>query len=218
MPSTDILLSFAAAAFAVILIPGPTVLLVTGYALAGGWRAAALCIIGVCLGDMVAMALTFLGLGAVLAASAGLFAVLKWIGAFYLIYLGVQLWRAPVAAAAPETLEARADRRAVQQTLALHRIVSRAFMVNLLHPKGLAFYAAFLPQFIDPSRPALAQMIALGAVFTLVAMLVLSGYAFTATRFRAAFARPGARRVFNRTGASCLVGAGIYTATLRHGG
>lgn len=143
MPPTDILLSFAAAAFAVIPIPGPTVLLVTGYALAGGWRAAALCIAGVCLGDMVA--LTFLGLGAVLAASASLFTFLKWIGAFYLIYLGVQLWRAPVAAAAPETLEARAD----QQTLALHRIVSR---------------------------------------------------------------------VFNRTGASCLVGAGIYTATLRHGG
>jgi threonine/homoserine/homoserine lactone efflux protein len=164
---------------------------------------------------MVAMALTFLGLGAVLAASASLFTFLKWIGAFYLIYLGVQLWRAPVAAAAPETQE---DKRADQQTLALHRIVSRAFMVNLLHPKGLAFYAAFLPQFIDPSRPALAQMIALGAVFTLVAMLVLSGYAFTATRFRAAFARPGARRVFNRSGASCLVGAGIYTATLRHGG
>lgn len=184
MPPTDILLSFAAAAFAVILIPGPTVLLVTGYALAGGWRAAALCIAGVCLGDMVAMALTFLGLGAVLAASASLFTFLKWIGAFYLIYLGVQLWRAPVAAAAPETLEARADKLADQQTLALHRIVSRAFMVNLLHPKGLAFYAAFLPQFIDPSRPALAQMIALGAVFTLVAMLVLSGYAFTATRLR----------------------------------
>lgn len=207
MPSIDILLAFAAAALAVILIPGPTVLLVTGYALAQGRRAAALCIVGVCLGDMVAMLLTFLGLGAVLAASAALFTLLKWVGASYLVYLGVQLWRAPLTAVGPEQARQEGARR----------IVGRAFMVNMLHPKGLAFYAAFLPQFIDPARPALPQMLALGAVFTAIALLVLAGYAFTASRFRAVFARHGARRAFNRTGAVCLVGAGLYTATLKPG-
>lgn len=208
MPSPELLLAFAAAAFAVILIPGPTVLLVTGYALSSGIRTAALCILGVCLGDAAAMALTFLGLGAVLAASADLFNVLKWCGALYLAYLGIQLWRAPVS----PTVEAN------DAPGTAPRIVARAFTVNVLHPKGLAFHAAFLPQFIDPMHPPLPQMLALGAIFTAIAFSVLLSYALAASRCRAFLARPGARRAFNRSGAACLVGAGLYTASLNRTG
>jgi homoserine/homoserine lactone efflux protein len=204
----DVLLAFAAAALAVVLIPGPTVLLVSSHAFAHGLRPALLCILGVCLGDLAAMSLSFLGLGAVLAASASLFLVLKWLGAAYLLYLGLQLWRAadtPLHAAEPVRRSAG-------------RIVLRAFLVNVLHPKGLAFYVAFLPQFLDPARPVLPQMASLMAVFCAIAFSVLLGYALTATRFRSAFARPNALRVFNRTGAACLFGASGYTAMLQRGG
>jgi threonine/homoserine/homoserine lactone efflux protein len=207
MISTDLLAAFAAAAFAVIIIPGPTVMLVSSYALAEGRRSALLCILGVCLGDISAMAMTFLGLGAVLAASASLFTALKWVGVAYLLYLGFQLWRAPTADGAAASPIERSP----------FRIVLRAFTINVLHPKGLAFHAAFLPQFLDPAYPALPQMLVLGAVFSTIAFLVLFGYALTSARFRTTFTRSSARRKFNRTGAVFLFGAGAWTATLRHG-
>lgn len=207
MIAPELLLAFAAAAFAVILIPGPTVLLVTGYALSAGPRTAMLSILGVCLGDAAAMMLTFLGLGAILAASAELFLVLKWVGAAYLVYLGIELWRSPVVSGISEE----------QQESRPLRIVARAFMVNVLHPKGLAFYAAFLPQFIDPARPALPQMLTLGGTFVAIAACVLMSYALAASRFRAVLVRPTVRRMLNRSGAACLVGAGLYTASLHRG-
>ena len=208
MPSTDLLLAFGAAAFAVILIPGPTVLLVSSYAISEGRRAAWLCILGVCLGDVAAMTMTFVGLGALLAASAELFTLLKWVGVLYLMYLGLQLWRMSIETRETDGPMERGSRR----------IVLHAFTINVLHPKGLAFYAALLPQFIDPAHAALPQMAVLAAIFTTIAFSVLSVYALAAARFRALFARRTARRMFNRTGAICLFGAGAYTATLRHGG
>ncbi len=204
--SLDLLLTFGAAAFAVVLIPGPTVMLVTGYAMSRGRPTALLSIFGVCLGDLTAMILTFLGLGTVLAASSALFIVLKWIGVVYLVFIGVQLWRAPV--------DSEKSRRKTERSPG--KIIFQAFTVNVLHPKGLAFYAAFLPQFIDPSSPALRQMLVLAAVFMTIASSVLLGYAFAASRFSSRFARPGAKRAFNRTGAICLFAAGTYTAFLRH--
>lgn len=204
--SADLLLAFSLAALAVILIPGPTVLLVSSYAFSQGMRPALLCILGVCLGDVAAMALTVLGLGAVLATSAQLFFILKWIGVLYLLYLGLQLWRAPSThIEAPKLVKYRSP-----------RVVFRAFLVNVLHPKGLAFYVAFLPQFIDPARPMLPQTVTLMAIFSSIAFFVLFGYAIAATRFRSVFANPHARRVFNRAGAACLFGASAYTATLKH--
>ena len=204
--SLDLLLTFGAAAFAVVLIPGPTVMLVTGYAMSRGRSAALLSIFGVCLGDLTAMTLTFLGLGSILAASSDLFIVLKWVGVVYLITLGIQLWRAPVDS---EKVSRKAERSP-------GKIIFQAFTVNVLHPKGLAFYAAFLPQFIDPSSPALRQMLVLAAVFMTVATSVLLVYAFVASRFSSLFVRPRARRSFNRSGAICLFAAGTYTAFLRH--
>ena len=205
MPSLDVLLAFAAAACAVIVIPGPTVLLVTSYALSAGIRSALLCIAGVCAGDMLAMTLTFFGLGVVLATSATVFTWLKWLGAAYLLYLGVQLWR---ARGGQSVFSGAAERQP-------WRIVGRAFMVNILHPKGLAFYAAFMPQFIAPTRPVLPQMLVLGAIFSGIALLVLLAYALLASRCRQWLVSPRAWRIFNRMGATCLVAAGLFTASLQ---
>src|SRR5499425_2495197 len=87
-------LAFVAASTILLVIPGPTVLLVVSYALGQGWRTALPTAVGVALGDFTAMTLSMLGLGALLAASATLFTVLKWIGAAYLVWLGLKLWRA----------------------------------------------------------------------------------------------------------------------------
>src|SRR5579859_2119783 len=95
-------LAFVAASAVLLAIPGPTVLLVVSYALGHGRRAAGSTVAGVLLGDFTSMTASLLGMGAVLAASATLFSVLKWIGAVYLIYLGVKLWRSPVAATAQD--------------------------------------------------------------------------------------------------------------------
>lgn len=205
MPSLDVLLAFAAAACAVIVIPGPTVLLVTSYALSAGMRSALLCIAGVCAGDMLAMTLTFFGLGVVLATSATVFTWLKWLGAAYLLYLGVQLWR---ARGGQSVFSGAAERQP-------WRIVGRAFMVNILHPKGLAFYAAFMPQFIAPTRPVLPQMLVLGVIFSGIALLVLLAYALLASRCRQWLVSPRAWRIFNRMGATCLIAAGLFTASLQ---
>ena len=96
-------LAFVAASAVLLAIPGPTVLLVISYALGHGRRPAAAIVAGVALGDLTAMTASMIGLGAVLAASAALFTVLRWIGGAYLVLLGIKLWRAPVAeAGAPE--------------------------------------------------------------------------------------------------------------------
>ena len=86
--------AFTAASALLMIIPGPTILLVISYALGQGWRAAFPMAIGVALGDFTAMTLSMLGLGALLAASATVFTILKWVGAAYMIWLGIKLWRA----------------------------------------------------------------------------------------------------------------------------
>ncbi len=91
--TAEIWLAFVAASIALVVIPGPTVLLVVSYALGQGWRAALPMAIGVALGDFTAMSLSVLGIGALLMASATIFTLVKWIGAGYLVYLGIKLFR-----------------------------------------------------------------------------------------------------------------------------
>src|SRR5215211_8065461 len=103
--------AFAAASTILLIIPGPTILLVVSYALGQGWRTALPMAIGVALGDFTAMTLSLLGLGALLAASATLFTILKWAGATYLIWLGIKLWRAGGALDAQPRTDATSSAR-----------------------------------------------------------------------------------------------------------
>ena len=148
------------------------------------------------------------GVGAILAASAELFTTLKWIGAAYLIYLGIELWRAPLSSTVA----------AVEREYHPFEIVARGFTVNVVHPKGLAFYSAFLPQFISPEVPALPQMLILATIFIAIASSILVTHTFAAARFRSVIVQPRVRRLANRAGAICLIGAGFYTLTLNQGG
>ena len=196
-------LAFTAASTILLLIPGPTVLLVVSYALGQGWRTALPMAVGVALGDFTAMTLSMLGIGALLAASATVFTVLKWIGAAYLIYLGIRLWRAPVSLPSADAPVGRA-----------HGIFVHAFLVTALNPKSLAFFVAFVPQFIDHEAALLPQLAIMEATFVGLATANALAYALAADRLRLRIRRPSVLKWMNRAGGSCLVGMGAATAAL----
>ena len=198
-------LAFVAASAVLLVIPGPTVLLVVSYALGRGWKVAAPVATGVALGDLTAMTLSMLGVGALLATSAGLFTALKWIGAAYLVYLGVKLWRAG------GTLDAtaRTDRTAPV------RMLAHAWIVTTLNPKSIVFFVAFLPQFLDSGRPFWPQMAIFEATFITLAFANAFGYAILASRARRLASSPRALRTVNRVGGTALIAAGAAAVTLR---
>lgn len=202
-------IAFVLASGVLLLIPGPTVLLVIGYALADGRRAALSVLTGVALGDFVALSLSILGLGALLATSATAFTALKWVGAAYLVYLGVTMWRRP-----PRLAAALAEGRTRSDLAKL----GHAFLVTVLNPKSIAFFVAFLPQFVSPSIPLSAQMPVLVATFVTLAVVTNFGYAMAAGSLREKVRDPRVLRAFNRIGGGVLIGAGVATAALRRAG
>lgn len=200
MMAVETWLAFALASAVLLAIPGPTVLLVVAYALGQGRRAAAAVVAGVALGDFTAMTASLMGLGVLLATSAALFTGLKLAGAAYLVYLGIRLWRAPVMAAGPDVAAPEVSGR---------HMLGHAWLVTALNPKSIVFFIAFLPQFLDASRPLLGQMILMEATFVLLATLNAAAYAWLATSARRLVRRPAARRLVNRAGAACLIAAGL---------
>lgn len=198
-------LAFAAASAILIVIPGPTILLVVSYALGKGWRSALPMAIGVALGDCAAMTFSILGLGALLTASATLYTVLKWIGAAYLVWLGIKLWRAG------GTLDARP----VDSDASPGKMLAHAFIVTALNPKGLTFFVAFLPQFVDPNAEFWRQMLIFEATFITLAFVNALSYALLASRARTLVRSEKVMTVINRTGGSLLIGAGVMAALAR---
>ncbi|MBK8158290.1 MAG: LysE family translocator [Rhodospirillaceae bacterium] len=196
--------AFTAASALLMVIPGPTILLVISYALGQGWRAAFPMAIGVALGDFTAMTLSMLGLGALLAASATVFTILKWIGAGYMIWLGIKLWRAGGA------LNAATRRWRLEAQMLGH-----AWIVTALNPKSIIFFVAFLPQFLNPQADFLTQMLVFEATFLILAFANAIGYALVASRARAAIRNERVVEAANKVGGSLLIGAGILTATAR---
>ncbi len=140
------------------------------------------------------------GLGALLAASVMLFTVLKWFGAAYLVYLDIKLWRAPVEDAADE---------APPLAFSGRRIFFHAVAVTALNPKSIVFFVAFLPQFIDPEAPLMAQLVLLEATFLALAGLNATLFALGAAAARRAIRRPAVQRAVNRAGGGLLIGAGV---------
>jgi len=197
--------AFTAASALLMIIPGPTILLVISYALGQGWRAAFPMAIGVALGDFTAMTLSLLGLGALLAASATVFTILKWVGAAYMVWLGIKLWRAGGALNA----KPRAD------GASMAKMLGHAWIVTALNPKSIIFFVAFLPQFLNPQADFLTQMLVFESTFLILAFANAIGYALIASRARAAIRNERVVGAANKVGGSLLIGAGILTATAR---
>jgi threonine/homoserine/homoserine lactone efflux protein len=195
-------LAFTAATVVLLVIPGPTILLVVSYALGRGMRAALPMAAGVALGDFTAMTLSLLGLGALLATSATLFSVLRWIGAAYLVWMGWKLWRAGGAL----NVEAREDDASPLKML------GHAWLVTALNPKSILFFVAFVPQFMDPKADWLTQMVVMEATFLVLAFCNAFAYAALAARARRLARDARAISLFNRAGGAALMGAGLYAA------
>jgi len=204
--SFEIWIAFSLASAALLSIPGPTILLVVSFALARGRSSGWATVPGVALGDLTAMTTSLLGAGAILAASASLFSILKLVGAGYLIWLGLKMWRND------GDLGEIKSARTSQSNWAMFR---SAYIVTALNPKGIVFFIAFVPQFIDPTQPTLPQFTIMITTFVGMATVSISLWAFMAGTMRARFERPETLKIANRLGGSFLIGAGLLTATLK---
>jgi threonine/homoserine/homoserine lactone efflux protein len=205
--SLEIWITFALASAVLLAIPGPTVMLVVSYALGRGRESAWATVPGVVLGDLTAMTVSLAGAGAVLAASAALFSVLKLCGAAYLVWLGIGLWRA-----APEVLtNGRGDRMPKERS----RMFWNSYVVTALNPKSIVFFIAFVPQFVIANAPLMPQFAIMIATFVGLAAVNTVLWALLVGEMRRRFERPGTLRLISRIGGGFLIGAGVLTALTR---
>lgn len=206
MMNMELYIPFVLAAALILIIPGPTILLVISQAVTHGRRSVVPLATGVLLGDFTAMTLSLLGLGALMSASAALFTIFKWMGALYLIYLGIKLWKINPP---NNSVQYQANNRSAPLLL------KSAFIVTALNPKSIAFFVAFLPQFIDPLKPAFSQLTLLGGTFLFLATINAALYALFAGQLADHMRKKKIRKWFNRCGGSALIGAGIFTAAMQ---
>lgn len=169
MPTTATLIAFAAAAFALVVIPGPNLIYIITRGIQQGRRAAIVSALGVQLGMVMHILLATFGLSALVAKSPVLYDVLKYAGAAYLVWMGVSLLR---------KRHAPLDVPVEVRPTSMRRIFLSAVAINMLNPKVILFVLALLPQFVDPARGSTSiQMLVLGAVLIIVAMISDTTYA-----------------------------------------
>jgi homoserine/homoserine lactone efflux protein len=187
------------------LTPGPIVTLVVTTAARRGARAGLMTVAGATTGNALLLACIAFGLSWILQSSAQIFEVLRWAGAAYLIWLGIQAWR---HAGAP------ADEIAPNH----HVHASRGFIVAITNPKSIAFFTAFLPQFIDASLPVGRQLLVMCVTSVLLGGVLDSGWAVAAGFGRAWFLKPRHNRLLGRISGAVLVGGGIWLSLIRRPG
>lgn len=202
----DRLLAFTIIATVLVVIPGPSVLFVISRALAFGRRTALTSVLGGAVGAYTLVIAVALGVGTIVAQSAVVFTALKWIGAAYLVYLGVRTFRhrRDLAAAMATAADPVGDRRAFRQ----------GFVVGVTNPKTAVFFAAMLPQFVDPGRGhATLQLLLLGLVFVAIVLVSDSLWGLVAGTARAWFARSARRmEVIGGVGGLAIIGLGLHVA------
>ncbi|MBL1090845.1 LysE family translocator [Streptomyces sp. NPDC001739] len=208
MVSADRLLAFAVMSLLVIVIPGPSVLFVIGRALAHGRRTALATVLGNVLGSYLLVAAVAFGLGALVERSAAVFLAVKLAGAAYLVLLGVQAFRhrkdMKLTAVQPAGPRARGDLRTVADGV----------LVGCTNPKGIVFFAAVLPQFVDHAAGGLpAQMLVLGLVPIGIGLITDTVWGLTASAARAWFARSERRlSLIGGAGGFAMIGLGVTVA------
>lgn len=205
--SLELWLAFAAASATLLALPGPTLMLVLSYAMTQGRRVAIASALGVAVGDLIAMTISVIGLGALFLASAMAFSVLKWIGAAYLVYLGVKMLRSATSATS-----ALMDKPADQPAGKVFRDLAT---VTALNPKSNTFFIAFVPQFIQADAAFAPQAAILIATFVTLAACNAMIFALAANAMRKRITRPNFQTWLNRIGGGTLILMGLLTATLR---
>ena len=196
--------AFVAAVTVLMLIPGPNVALITANSVAHGPRFGLATVAGTCAAMPLQLALVTLGMKEALGLAGQWFAVLRWVGVAYLVWLGWRAWRTP-----PEDLAA-----VTAGPPSARMMIGRGFAVSLINPKTLAFYAAFLPQFVTGPDPA-RQMGLLAVTFVAIAAIVDCGWALLAGRLRPLLSRHA--RLRGRVTGTALIAAGAGLALARGG-
>jgi len=204
----EILLAFAATNLVFAFSPGPAVLLTVSHGMKGGVRDAAKVALGVQAGNGVYFALSALGLGAVLQASETLFHAIKWIGAAYLVILGMRTWRNARRNAQPGAVPSNAGTRPFAQ----------AVLTQLANPKAVLFFGALMPQFIDPAGPQLLQYLVFAALCFVAEMPVLAGYGWLAAKGGRLSRSERVALWRERVSGGLLVGVGASLAAIRRVG
>ena len=204
MIDSGLLLTFATAVVGLMLIPGPNVALITANSVAYGPKYGFLTLSGTSSAMVVQLCLTALGMTELLGTMGVWFGWLRWFGVFYLIYLGVAQWRAPVTDLTRTKAEPKSARA----------IYTRGLLVSLTNPKTLFFYSAFFPQFVVMNQSVGMQLAVLSVMFVIIALVVDSGWVLLAHRARGLLATRGGLR--NRVTGGFLIGAGAVLALARN--
>lgn len=203
LPSWPLFSAFLFASLVLAITPGPGVFYIVTRSLVQGRLAGLASVAGVALGNLGNAFAASVGLASLFAFSSTAFTVVKYAGAIYLVYLGVQMLR-----------ESRTEiSLTMPQATNLRRIFRDGFIVALFNPKTTVFFAAFLPQFLSPVAPPMFQTMTLGALFVTIAAVTDSLYALTASTLAPALARARSVRFIGRClGGGAFVGLGIYAA------
>jgi homoserine/homoserine lactone efflux protein len=202
MLNPELFLAFFLITLVLVITPGPIVTLVIATGATRGVRAALVTVAGTVTGNALLVTAIAFGLSWVLKSSLVLFEAIRWVGAAYLVWLGVQAWR---NAGQEAELPAPAGR--------VH--FWRGFLVALSNPKTIAFFTAFLPQFVDPSLPAEFQLAVMCAVSVVMAAVTDSAWALAAGLGRAFFVKPARARLLGRASGAVLIGGGVWLSLAR---
>ncbi|MDD9855622.1 MAG: LysE family translocator [Gammaproteobacteria bacterium] len=206
----EVYLAYAFTVAVIVVIPGPTILAVSAQSLAHGRPATLPLVLGVTCGDILGLALSIAGLGALLATSAALFTVLKWAGAGYLIYLGVMMWRDSLRKSGGALGKAIDAPASASTAASSSKPFMHAFVVTTFNPKGIIFFIAFLPQFVNPEAGAPLQLFILAATFVLLGSLSALMYALFSAGMKSVLEKNNARRWVERGGGTALFAAGAW--------
>lgn len=198
----ELWLALLGAAIMISLSPGAGFATAVSFGLSNGVRGAAPAVFGLICGYGTQMLIVSLGLGALIATSPIVFNVIKYLGAAYLIWLGVQVIRS----------HAELELHNVEPLRRRERFI-RAFLVNISNPKGMVFLLALVPQFLNPTEPQAPQLWMIGLTLVLVDWIVMTGYSGIAARLRTFVQNPKGRAWLNRASGSALILAGLVLST-----
>ncbi|MGG5574425.1 LysE family translocator [Vibrio diazotrophicus] len=204
--SIHIWLTFVLTASLILIIPGPTIIYVVGQSLKYGHKASVPLSIGVILGDAMCITLSLLGLSTFLSIFSTAFIVIKYLGATYLIYLGIKMFMAS-SNISTQTVDSSAYNS--------KKLFKDVFLVNALNPKGIIFYSAFMPQFVITPNDIAYQFSILAITFLCLALINVTFYSLLASKASKLFRSEKFTKAFNFTGGLCLIFAGLYTATVK---
>lgn len=203
--SLAIIAFYLVACFSVTVLPGPTMLLAFSNGVSRRWGVVCMGMLGAACSDLLLIGAVSVGLGALLAASTTVFSLVKWIGVAYLVWLAVQLWRQEPGAGIAVSRQADLSGR---------RVFLRNFLVALSNPKGLLFFSAFLPQFIDPAQSQTPQYATLAVLTAILDVMVMTCYALGGLQAARLLTARGLR-CLNRACASALISLAAALAAYR---